>query len=165
MKYADPKVIWLAGADNSQASELAVELQRHCRSRSIPAMVVDESQTGQCDAHDCVSGNGRLCRLAKSLAEQGYPVIVAAGYHETACQAWNRAHLPGYFEVHLQGRDMLNGMEPVEPDMRFEDYSKPEVTAEDIFEEVFGRGQLMPGASPRAILPSAGLAPSYQLAR
>ena len=43
--------------------------------------------------------NGRLCRL---LAEQGIDVVCAtiSMFHEV--QRWNRAHIPGYFEIYLR---------------------------------------------------------------
>lgn len=162
MKHADPKVIWLASTDANKASELALELQRYCRSQSIPAMVVDEFQTGPCSDADCTSGNGRLCRLAKSLATQGYPVIVAAEYRDTACQVWNRAHLPGYFEVHLKGTSSVQSERaaPIAPDIRLEAKETSLPVAEFIFEEVFGRGQLLPGSPRTPLLPAAGLMPS-----
>jgi adenylylsulfate kinase-like enzyme len=44
---------------------------------------------------------GRIQRLARMLSAQGLVVIVAALYANRELLAWNRASLPGYFEVHV----------------------------------------------------------------
>lgn len=45
---------------------------------------------------------GRLQGLARLLAGQGMKVIVAAVYARPDLLTWNRAHLPGYFEIYLR---------------------------------------------------------------
>ncbi len=44
---------------------------------------------------------GRIQRLALFLARQNVPVIVAALYANPDLLQWNRANLPGYFEVYV----------------------------------------------------------------
>jgi adenylylsulfate kinase-like enzyme len=44
----------------------------------------------------------RLQHLAKLLAEQELCVLVAVLYSHPEALAWNRANLPGYFEVYLK---------------------------------------------------------------
>lgn len=151
MKYATPKVIWLVGCHCSEISNIAKSLQTLCRSRSIPAMVVD----------DAAYTPRELCQLVKSLAEQGYPVIVAAAQSVHDVHVWNRVNLPGYFEVHFASPQETLQQRPVAPDLRVHTGNIAEGAgqhdlAEDIFEEVFGRGQLMPEAKKRTLLPPSG---------
>ena len=49
---------------------------------------------------------GRLCRL---LAAQGHTVVCATISMRGEVYAWNRAHLPGYFEVYLDVSAELRG--------------------------------------------------------
>lgn len=167
MKYAKPKVIWLAGAGIELGTELGAALQGLCRSRSIPAMFVDEAQMGSFEESQGPGLATRLCRWVKSLAEQGYPVIVSASPRQESCLAWNRAHLPQYVEVYLDAED--SGAVPIAPDIRISVTAKNQlaqevgVLAETVFEEVFGRGQLMPGQNRHFSIPSAGMVPAMRL--
>ena len=50
--------------------------------------------------------------MAKVLADQDIDVLVSALYANASLLAWNRANLPGYFEVYLQADvDFLMGRE------------------------------------------------------
>ena len=44
----------------------------------------------------------RIQRMAKMLADQQMVVLVAALYSHPDVFAWNRANLPGYFEIYLE---------------------------------------------------------------
>ncbi|MBU1247532.1 MAG: adenylyl-sulfate kinase [Proteobacteria bacterium] len=172
MKYATPKVIWLVGMSGQEKSILAEMLQDICRNRSIPAMVVKDEQMGLCSGDACqalgLNESMRLGHLAKTLANQGYPVIVSAPPHTGETLAKNRAELPGYFEVYLASEYDSPEVVPVAPDLRvFANNLLASIggfrdLAEDIFEEVFGRGQLMPEALGRAHLPAGGLQSALQ---
>lgn len=164
MKYAKPKVIWLAGTDAARSGGLGAELQRLCRVHSIPAMLVDESRLlSEQGANGRTSK--RLCRLAKELAEQGYPVIVTSSRQQESSLVWNRAHLPGYFEVDVT--DESGGAGHVAPDMRIvgseADRKALRMHAEAIFEEVFGRGQLLPCLNREVFMPGTVLQHSSAL--
>lgn len=46
----------------------------------------------------------RIQRIAKLIADQGVDVLVGALYAHPELLAWNRANLPGYFEIYLDAR-------------------------------------------------------------
>ena len=55
----------------------------------------------------------RLQALAKLLAEQELVVTVAALYASPELSTWNRANLPGYFEVYLMAPlDLVQARDP-----------------------------------------------------
>jgi adenylylsulfate kinase-like enzyme len=64
-------------------------------------------------ASDRVIQVQRMQRLTRMLTQQGIVVVVAALYSTPELLAWNRAELPGYFEVYLRASiDSLAGRDP-----------------------------------------------------
>ena len=112
-------VIWLTGLSGSGKSSLCAALHAHLKP-SRPALVRldgDEiraafgSDLGFKEA-DRFRQIQRIQRIAKMLADQDMDVLVAALYAHPELLAWNRAHLPGYFEVYLKADvDFLAGRE------------------------------------------------------
>ncbi len=162
MKYAQPKVIWITGCYGKDKTSLADELQDICRASSIPAMVLDDRYVGS--NLDEIPMQGYYGRMAKSLAEQGYPVIVAHSEISPDIQSWNRKNLPRYFEVHLRN-DNGNFMTSTAADMqvRLDHFQGVAALAQDIFDQAFGRGRLLPDAVVSSILPVNTQYPSMRM--
>jgi adenylylsulfate kinase-like enzyme len=104
-----PRAIWLTGLSSTGKSAVARELRALLLERGVPPVILDGDAlrealpwpTGYAreDRLDLARFYGRL---ARQLAAQGHVVICATVslFHEV--QAWNRAHIPGYFEVWLR---------------------------------------------------------------
>jgi adenylylsulfate kinase-like enzyme len=100
-------VIWLTGLSGSGKTTLAHAL-RDLIGAVRPVVVLDgdavraafDDGLGYSEADRNVQ-IGRMARIARLLAGQGIAVVVAALYASDELLAWNRANLPGYFEVHL----------------------------------------------------------------
>ncbi len=100
-------VIWLTGLSGAGKTTLGEALRRRIAPFAPVALLDGDAvreavgdDLGHTEA-DRVVQVGRLGRFARLLAGQGIVVIVAAVYADPAQLAWNRAHLPGYAEVHL----------------------------------------------------------------
>lgn len=112
---ADPtgQVVWITGLSGAGKSTLAVEFVAGLRSRGHSVVMLDGDELrdvfGAAAANSQNHGReGRLAlamqyaHLCKVIAAQGHTVVIAtiSLFHEV--HAWNRAHLPGYFEVYLK---------------------------------------------------------------
>ena len=103
-------VIWITGLSGVGKSTVACALQMLMQEKGYHPVVVDgdmvREMVGDADCrHDRRSrivNAYRISRLAKLIAEQQIPVIVATMslYHEI--HAWNRRHLPGYLEIYMR---------------------------------------------------------------
>jgi len=112
-------VIWLTGLSGTGKSTLCAALYSRLKPR-CPALVRldgDEVRAAfggdlgyaEADRYRHIS---RIQRVAKMLSDQGLDVMVAALYAHPDLLAWNRANLPGYFEVYLKADvDFLIGRE------------------------------------------------------
>ncbi len=104
-----PCVIWLTGLSGAGKSTIAAALCDLFAEVGHPAILLDgdavrdaigDENCGH-DPESRLKNAYRICRFARMLAEQGFPVIVATMslYHEI--HDWNRKNLPGYFETYL----------------------------------------------------------------
>lgn len=102
-------VIWVTGLSGSGKSTLCNALYAALKP-SLPHLVKldgDEiraafgNDLGHAEA-DRVRQINRIQGMAKVLGEQGLIVLVAALYANPDLLAWNRANLPGYFEVYVK---------------------------------------------------------------
>ena len=107
------RVVWITGLSGSGKSSLATALVRHMRLEGGNVVLLDGDELRQVFCADdstndkynrehrlaLAMGYARLCKL---IAEQGFSVVIAtiSLFHEV--HAWNRANLPGYFEVYLK---------------------------------------------------------------
>ena len=104
-----PRVIWLTGLSSTGKSAVARELRALLLERGVAPVLLDGDALRE--ALPWPTGYAREERLqlarfyggmARTFAEQGHVVICSTVslFHEV--QAWNRAHVPGYFEVWLR---------------------------------------------------------------
>ena len=102
-------VIWLTGLSGSGKSSLAASL--HALLKPLrPALVrLDGDEIRAAFGGDLGFKEAdrfrqiqRIQRISKMLADQDVDLLVAALYSHPELLAWNRAHLPGYFEIYLK---------------------------------------------------------------
>ena len=106
----DGRVVWITGLSGAGKSTIARAAVTQLRALGELPVLIDGDQIREAIAdpntgHDIASrlANAyRISRFAKLFAEQGHTVIVATMsiFHEI--HAWNRANLPGYFEVWVE---------------------------------------------------------------
>jgi adenylylsulfate kinase len=104
-----PGAIWITGLSGSGKSTLAREVTARMRHRGLTAAVIDGDAVRELMGHDL--GHGledrlknawRIARLARFLALQSVPVVVATISLFREIHEWNRREIPGYFEVYLR---------------------------------------------------------------
>ena len=106
---APGRVFWITGLAGAGKSAVGCRLHQRLRARGAAALLLDGDELRQAIAPDLGftraerlelgRRNGRLCRL---IAAQGVDAICATISMFRECHEWNRAHLPGYFEVYLR---------------------------------------------------------------
>ena len=112
-KAATGRVLWITGLSGAGKTTLAVEMVERIRAHGGAVVMLDGDVLRE--VFGAVATNaqnhGREGRLALALqyahlcrviASQGLTVVIAtiSLFHEV--HAWNRANLPGYFEVYLK---------------------------------------------------------------
>ncbi len=106
-------VIWITGLSGAGKSTLARQIVEKLRFCGEPVVMLDGDELrevfGAVAAN--VHNHGREGRLALALqyahlcrviASQGFTVVIATISLFREVHAWNRANLPGYFEVYLK---------------------------------------------------------------
>jgi adenylylsulfate kinase-like enzyme len=107
------KIIWITGLSGSGKSTLANELLEQIRSAGGQAIKLDGDELREIFGVGKLSSQNHsrekrlalamqyahLCRL---IAAQGITVVIATISLFREVHAWNRANLPGYFEVYLK---------------------------------------------------------------
>lgn len=108
--HSTGRVIWITGLSGAGKSTIARATAEQLREIGTTPVLIDGDEIREAircphTGHDPASrlANAyRISRLAKLMAEQGHTVIVATMslFHEI--HAWNRKHLPNYFEVWIE---------------------------------------------------------------
>ena len=106
-------VIWITGLSGAGKSTLAHEAAARLRAAGEGVVMLDGDELRE--VFGAVAANtdnhgreGRLAlamqyaKLCRVLAAQGLTVVIATISLFREVHAWNRAHLPGYFEVYLK---------------------------------------------------------------
>jgi adenylylsulfate kinase-like enzyme len=107
------RVIWITGLSGAGKSSLARAIARLLRMRGDSVVLLDGDELrevfGAADSNARNHGReGRLAlamqyaRLCKAIASQGLTVIIATISLFNEVHAWNRSHLPDYFEAYLK---------------------------------------------------------------
>lgn len=107
------RVVWITGLSGAGKSTLAEALVPRMRASGAPVILLDGDALRAVFGADKTSekNHGREARLAlalqyanlcRMLAEQGQTVVIATISLFREVHDWNRANLPGYFEVYLK---------------------------------------------------------------
>jgi len=110
---SNPKVIWITGLSGAGKSTVASDLVHMLKADARQVVLLDGDELraafGATNSNrECYGREGRLTlamqysHLCKLLVNQGITVVIAtiSLFHEV--HAWNRANLPGYFEVYIK---------------------------------------------------------------
>jgi len=102
-------VIWLTGLSGAGKSTIAMELQKLINKKRQNSFLVDGDEVRKIwgdrlgySIDERQKGAMRISRLCKWLSEQGADVICATISFFTEVRKWNRANIPGYFEVYIK---------------------------------------------------------------
>ena len=108
--HSNGRVIWITGLSGAGKSTVARATAEQLRQIGTTPVLIDGDEIREAirdphTGHDPASrlANAyRISRLAELMAEQGHTVIIATMslFHEI--HAWNRKHLPNYFEVWIE---------------------------------------------------------------
>lgn len=106
-------VVWITGLSGAGKSTLAREFADGLRGQGHSVILLDGDELREVfgtttDQPHNYGREGRLtlamryAQLCRVIAAQGHTVVIAtiSLFHEV--HAWNRAHLPGYFEIYLK---------------------------------------------------------------
>ncbi len=106
-------VCWITGLSGAGKSTLALEVFSRLRASGNPVVLLDGDELREVFGAVAVNAenHGREARLAlamqyahlcRVIASQGLTVVIATISLFREVHAWNRANLPGYFEVYLK---------------------------------------------------------------
>lgn len=101
--------VWLTGVSGAGKTTIAEIIHRKLKP-AVPELVMIDGDTirelfgAGLEFHEAARHEqiGRIQRLARLLSGDGLVVLVAALYSHPKLLAWNRTHLPGYFEVYVK---------------------------------------------------------------
>jgi len=106
-------VIWITGLSGSGKTTLARALVRRLRRKNRAVVLLDgdelrevfgaaASSAATYSREDRLTLAMQYAHLCRILAAQGLTVVIATISLFREVHEWNRAHLPGYFEVYLK---------------------------------------------------------------
>ena len=107
------RVLWITGLSGSGKSTLATEVVGQLRALCNDVIRLDGDELREVFAAETINlqrhdRNGRLmlamqyASLCRLLSMQGFTVVIATISMFREVYAWNRANVPGYFEVYLK---------------------------------------------------------------
>lgn len=107
------RVVWITGLSGAGKSTIAREVVDRMRARGDTVVSLDGDELREVFGATAanVENHGRDARLGlamqyahlcRILAQQGLTVVIATISLFREVHAWNRANLPGYFEVYLK---------------------------------------------------------------
>lgn len=110
---AEARVLWITGLSGAGKSTLAREVVERLRARGEAVVLLDGDELREVFGAEAVNtqNHGRQGRLAlamqyshlcRIIAGQNLTVVIATISLFREVHAWNRANLPGYFEVYLK---------------------------------------------------------------
>jgi adenylylsulfate kinase-like enzyme len=133
-------VIWITGLSGSGKSTFCNALRPKLMALGPCVVTLDGDAVRAAFGNDLgyreadrVAQIKRMQGLAKLLADQGIAVLVAALYARPDLLDWNRANLPGYFEIYLKiDMELLFGRDPKGLYRRARSGEMPNVVGVDI---------------------------------
>jgi adenylylsulfate kinase-like enzyme len=113
MESTKLRVLWITGLSGAGKSTLARAVTERLRARGWPVVLLDGDELREVFGATAANAesHGREGRLALALqyahlcrvvANQGLSVVIATISLFREVHTWNRANLPGYFEVYLK---------------------------------------------------------------
>ena len=117
-------VVWITGLSGAGKSTLAREMVLELKQLAFNPILLDGDSlreiSGAIDKNSQdFSKTSRLalsmtyCKLCKLLSDQGFVVVIATISMYKEIYAWNREHLPHYFEVYMKAPlDALRKRDP-----------------------------------------------------
>ncbi len=164
------RAFWLTGLSSAGKSSVARELRELLLERGVAPVLLDGDalrealpwRTGY-GREECLQLARFYGNLARQFAEQGHVVICSTVslFHEV--HDWNRAHIPGYFEVWLRAPAGELALRDRAGDRRVYDGARGEVVGQELAPElprapdlvVENHGETTPAAAARRILAHA----------
>ncbi len=106
-------VLWITGLSGAGKSSLALAVVERLRAKGDAVVMLDGDELREVFSSVVANATnhgraGRLAlamqyaRLCRLIAAQGFTVVIATISLFREVHRWNRAHLPGYFEVYLK---------------------------------------------------------------
>ncbi len=126
------RVIWITGLSGAGKSTLAHQVVSNFNSLRVPTVLLDGDELRDVIGanYPTAQNHGREARLAlamqyaklcRLIANQGFVVVIATISLFKDVHKWNRANLPGYFEVYLKvPLDELRRRDPKKIYQRFD---------------------------------------------
>ncbi len=107
------EVIWITGLSGAGKTTLAENLVAHLRSQGTQVVMLDGDLLREVFGSANADGQNhtrqkrlalalQYAHLCRIIASQGITVVIATISLFREVHAWNRKHLPGYFEIYLK---------------------------------------------------------------
>ena len=107
------RVIWITGLSGAGKSTLAHQVVARLRAEHEAVVMLDGDELREVFGAVAVNADNhgreprlglamQYAHLCRAIAAQGVTVVIATISLFREVHAWNRAHLPGYFEVYLK---------------------------------------------------------------
>jgi len=112
-RNSNARVIWITGLSGAGKTTLANELALRLRDSGITVITLDGDELREVFGAAALGArnHGRDARLAlafqyahlcRVISTQGFTVVISTISLFREIHAWNRQHLPGYFEVYIK---------------------------------------------------------------
>ncbi len=112
MKKNLGKVIWITGLSGSGKTTISAEISDKLIKKNLNVISLDGDKLREIFATDLIDEHNfnkssrielarKYSKLCKIIADQGYIVLIATISMFNEIYNWNRANLPGYFEIYM----------------------------------------------------------------